>query len=227
MKNNAFGKEKGWIELICGPMFAGKSEELLRKLKRLDYAEVVYQIFKPKIDTRSKDEIKSRDGRKMKSFEFEDPYEIFAKVLELDVNPQVIAIDEAQFADESIVDVVQALADCGYIVYVSALDKNFKNEPFIVTAKIACCAEYVEKLSAICTDCGAPGTITQRIANDNKPSNYNEPVVQIGNLESYTVKCRHHHKIPGKLVDERVKNFKKDLKEVLNRKKEVNENNNA
>lgn len=211
MKNNAFGKERGWIELICGPMFAGKSEELLRKLKRLDYADVIYQVFKPKIDTRSKNEIKSRDGRKMNSLEFDHPFEIFDKILSLDVNPHVIAIDEAQFADESIVEVCETLADSGYIVYVSALDKNFKNEPFLVTAKIACCAEYVQKLSAICTDCGAPGSITQRIVND-KPSNYDEPVVQIGNFETYTVKCRHHHKIPGKPTNDKIKSFKNEIK---------------
>lgn len=220
MKNNAFGKERGWIELICGPMFAGKSEELLRKLKRLDYADVVYKVFKPKIDTRTKNEIASRDGRKMKSLEFDNPYEIFERILELDINPQVIAIDEAQFADESIVSVCEALAELGYIVYVSALDRNFKNEPFMVTGKIACIAEYVEKLTAICTDCGAPGTVTQRIVND-KPSNYDEPVVQIGNYEKYTVKCRHHHKIPGKPTIDEVKKFKTDLKNHL-KKKETN-----
>lgn len=217
MKNNAFGKEKGWIELIYGPMFAGKSEELLRKLKRLDYADVIYQVFKPKVDTRTKNMIMSRDGRNMDSLEFDSPYEIFDQLLSLEVNPHVVAIDEAQFADESIVDVCQALADSGYIVYVSALDKNFKNEPFMVTAKIACIAEYVEKLSAICTDCGAPGTATQRIVND-KPSNYDEPVVQIGNYETYTVKCRHHHKIPGKPFPEEIKKFKSDLRNLLKNK---------
>ncbi|MCF0217502.1 MAG: thymidine kinase [Malacoplasma sp.] len=216
MKNNAFGKQKGWIELICGPMFAGKSEELLRKLKRLDYAEVKYQVFKPKIDTRTKNKVESRDGRVMDSKEFSNPYEIFNMILLLDEIPEVIAIDEAQFADESIVDVCQELADFGFIVYVSALDKNFKNEPFMVTAKMACCAEYVEKLSAICTECGAPGTITQRMVND-KPSNYNDPVVQIGNYESYTVKCRHHHKVIGKPASNEVKNFRSDFKAKKNK----------
>lgn len=208
-KFNAFGREKGWIDLICGPMFAGKSEELLRRLKRLEYADVSYFVFKPKIDTRSKKAVASRDGRSMNAIEFSDPYEILYYVLDNTVQPQVVAIDEAQFASESLVDVCEILADCGVIVYVSALDKDFRNEPFPVIAKLLCHAEYVTKLSAVCTDCGAPGTISQRLV-DNKPANYDSPVVQVGNYESYTVRCRHHHKVPGKPVDDKIKFFKQN-----------------
>lgn len=220
MKSNAFGKERGWIELICGPMFAGKSEELLRKLKRLDYADVEYMIFKPKIDTRTHKKVSSRDGRNMESIDFDDPYEILQMVLKKEKMPHVVAIDEAQFANETLVEVCEALAEAGFIVYVSALDKNFKNEPFLTTAKLACSAEYVHKLSAICTECGAPGTVTQKIVNE-KPCNYDSPTVQIGDFETYTVRCRHHHKIPGKVVSEKTKAFKTDYKA---RKKQEKEN---
>lgn len=220
MKSNAFGKEKGWIELICGPMFAGKSEELLRRLKRLDYADVDYLIFKPKIDARTLNKIKSRDGREMKSIEFENPYEILDYILKSEKIPHVIAIDEAQFASENLVDICEMLAELGFIIYISALDKNFKNEPFITTAKLACSAEYVLKLSAICTECGAPGTATQRIVND-RPSQYDSPVVQIGDFESYTVRCRHHHKIPGKPIEEKLKSFKNSFKQKRKIEKEL------
>lgn len=219
MKSNAFGKERGWIELICGPMFAGKSEELLRKLKRLDYADVDYLIFKPRIDTRTNKKIASRDGRKMTSIDFDHPYEILDFVLNQGKLPHVVAIDEAQFADESLVEVCEVLADVGLIVYVSALDKNFKNEPFLTTAKLACTAEYVQKLSAICTECGAPGTATQRIVNE-KPAPYDAPIVQVGDFEAYTVRCRHHHKIPGKILKDEIKNFKSLYKQQKKQEKE-------
>lgn len=217
-KFNAFGKEKGWIELICGPMFAGKSEELLRRLKRLEYAEVNYQVFKPTIDTRSNKQIKSRDGRSSYAIEFNNPYEILDHVQKNIVLPQVVAIDEAQFCDESIIEVCEALADSGVIVYVAALDKNFKNEPFMVTAKMFCYAEHVTKLSAVCTKCGAPGTATLREIN-GLAAHYDSPIVQIGNHETYTVRCRHHHKVPGKPVDPRIELFKKTYKKNVNNTK--------
>ncbi len=219
MKSNAFGKERGWIELICGPMFAGKSEELLRKLKRLDYADVDYMIFKPKVDTRTFQTIASRDGREMTSIDFEDPNEILDAILKKEKIPHVIAIDEAQFADISIVSICETLAEAGFIVYVSALDRNFKNEPFDVTAKLACLAEHVFKLSAICTECGAPGTITQKMVNE-KPCNYETPTVQIGDYETYTVRCRHHHKVPGKPTLECLKKFKTAYKQQKKIEKE-------
>lgn len=213
-KFNAFGKEKGWIELICGPMFAGKSEELLRRLKRLEYADVSYIVFKPSIDTRSKKQITSRNGKSSYAIEFDDPYMILEHVQSHIIQPQVVAIDEAQFANESIIDVCEALADSGVIVYVAALDKDFRNEPFIVTSKLACYAEHIVKLSAVCTECGAPGTSSLRLIN-GKPALYDSPIVQIGNHESYTVRCRHHHKVPGKKVSDKITSFKQEYKKAL------------
>lgn len=205
-KFNAFSREKGWIELICGPMFAGKSEELLRKLKRLEYAEVPYMVFKPKIDTRSKNFIKSRDGRQMNAIEISSPYEIFDYILQHVSHPQVIAIDEIQFCSEEIVEVCETLANAGIIVYASGLDKDFRNEPFKVTSKMLSYAEYVTKLVAVCVECGAPGTCTQRII-DGKPATYDSPIILVGNQESYSVRCRHHHKVPKKPICKQASDF--------------------
>lgn len=207
-KFNAFGKEKGWIELICGPMFAGKSEELLRRLKRLEYADVAYNVFKPSVDSRAYKKIVSRNGASKDAIEFNDPYEILDYINNHKIKPQVVAIDEAQFAKPTIVDVCEALASKGVIVYVAALDKDFKNEPFLNTALLSCYAEHVTKLSAVCTECGAPGTTSLRMI-DGKPAHYDSPLILIGNHESYTVRCRHHHKVPGKHYENEIKIFKK------------------
>lgn len=210
-KFNAFGKEKGWIEVICGPMFAGKSEELLRKLKRLDYADVSYIVFKPKLDTRSKNIVQSRDGKEIKAIEFSSPYEILKYVLNNVSHPQVVAIDEAQFASIELVKICDFLANVGVIIYISGLDKDFKNEPFEVIAQLCCYAEHVTKLSAVCTECGAPGTTTQRIIY-GKPAQYFSPIIQIGNYESYSVKCRHHHLVPKKPISKELLMFLKDYR---------------
>ncbi|MEG2249980.1 MAG: thymidine kinase [Bacilli bacterium] len=197
--------------MICGPMFAGKSEELLRKLKRLEYADVSYIVFKPKIDTRSRNLIESRNGKAIKAIEFDSPYEILDYVLKNVSHPQVVAIDEAQFASIELVEICDFLANSGVIMYISGLDKNFKNEPFEVIAKLCSYAEHVIKLSAVCTECGAPGTTTQRIV-DNKPASYYLPIIQVDDRESYSVKCRHHHSVPKKPIDQRLVTFLKDYK---------------
>lgn len=220
MKQHAFRKKRGWIELICGPMFAGKSEELLKRLKRLDYADVRYLVFKPRIDVRSQEKVKSRDGRESNSIVFDKASEILDYILKIEQKPHVIAIDEAQFADDFLVVVCETLADLGFIIYVSALDNNFKNEPFSVTSKLACSAEYVKKLSAICTECGAPANFTQKLV-DQKPAHYSSDVIQIGDTDAYTVRCRHHHKILGKPKDNIVKKFQEEFASQIKNQKEI------
>ncbi len=207
-KFNIFNRENGWIELICGPMFAGKSEELLRRIKRLEYADVNCLIFKPTLDSRAKSIIKSRNGKKMNAIEFTNPYEIYDEVLKNISHPQVVAIDEVQFADKSIIEVIDVLTSMGIIVYASGLDNDFRNMPFPVTSQLASMAEHVTKLSAICTECGAPGTCTQRII-DGEPAKFDSPIFLIGNLESYTVRCRFHHEIDGKKISTKSKTFTK------------------
>ncbi|MGL4768742.1 MAG: thymidine kinase [Mycoplasmoidaceae bacterium] len=194
----SFKTNRGWIELICGPMFAGKTEELLRKINRASYAKLETVIFKPVIDTRNKNLIKSRSLQSRKAIEINDSIEILKYIKELKSKPRIIAIDEIQFFNESIINIVNSLANEGFILFISGLDLDFKGEPFTITAKLAALAEYVNKLSAICTICGEPGTITQRLIN-GEPAEYNSKIILIGNTESYSVRCRKHHKVSGKI----------------------------
>jgi len=178
-------------------MFAGKSEELLRRINRLKYADVDYLLFKPKTDTRTIKKAKSRDGREIEAIEIEKAEEILDYINKnKDRNIQVIAIDEAHFLDDNLADVCEYLANNMYIVYVVGLDNNFKGEPFIPMLRLFALAEHVTKLTAICTECGAPATRTQRLI-DNKPADYDSPTVLIGNYESYAARCRHHHQVPN------------------------------
>ncbi|MDE7433610.1 MAG: thymidine kinase [Mycoplasmoidaceae bacterium] len=196
-KLNAFNRQKGWIEVICGPMFAGKSEELLRKMNRLKYAEVDYVIFKPVIDTRTKNTIKSRDGRELEAIQVKKSTDIIQHIKALKVKPQVIAIDEIQFFDKELPYVCEYLADNGFIIYAAGLDSDFRGEPFPNTANLLALAENVIKLTAICTECGAPATRTQKLI-DGKPAPYDSPRIVVGNTETYTARCRHHHVVDQK-----------------------------
>ncbi len=195
-KLNAFNRQKGWIEVICGPMFAGKSEELLRKMNRLKYAEVDYLIFKPVIDTRTKNSVKSRDGRELKAINVKNSTDIIKHIKELKEKPQVIAIDEIQFFDDELPQVCNYLANHGFIIYAAGLDTDFRGVPFKNTASLLATAENVIKLTAICTECGAPATRTQKLIN-GKPAPFDSPRIVVGNVETYTARCRHHHEVKG------------------------------
>lgn len=195
-KLNAFNRQKGWIEVICGPMFAGKSEELLRKMNRLKYAEVDYLIFKPVIDTRTKNSVKSRDGRELKAINVKNSKDIIKHIKSLKDKPQVIAIDEIQFFDDELPQVCNYLADHGFIIYAAGLDSDFRGVPFKNTASLLATAENVIKLTAICTECGAPATRTQKLIN-GKPAPFDSPRIVVGNVETYTARCRHHHEVKG------------------------------
>lgn len=196
-KANVFRKPKGWIELICGPMFAGKSEELWRKLNRLKYAEIKYALFKPITDTRDNNELVSRDGHKIKAISIKKATDIIKVVNKMKPKPSVIAIDEAQFLDEQLPDVCQYLADHKFNIYVASLDNDFRGEPFKSILRIMAFAEKIIKLNAICTICGASATRTQRIIN-GKPAKYYDPIIKIGDSESYEARCRMHHVVLDK-----------------------------
>ena len=184
--------KKGWLEVIAGPMFAGKTEELLRRIRRMQYARKNVVVFKPKIDTRyDETSVISHDKQKTASIPVDDVNEIFNHV---DKSTDVIAIDEVQFLDESVVDIIDHLVTKGKIVLVSGLDMDFRGEPFTFMPVLMSKAEYVMKLSAVCLQCGAPATRTQRII-DGKPAKYYDPVVMIGASESYEARCRHCHKV--------------------------------
>ena len=176
-------------------MFAGKSEELIRRVKTLSYAHQKIVAFKPAIDNRyDKSAIASHDGEKYQAFAIKSAEDILPLV-ESDV--QVVAIDEVQFFKDSIVSICESLADRGVRVIVAGLDTDFRGEPFGVMPLLLARAEFVTKLSAACTVCGCAATRTQRLV-DGKPANYDDPIILVGAKESYEARCRKHHIVPNK-----------------------------
>ncbi|MGB4984734.1 MAG: thymidine kinase [Erysipelotrichaceae bacterium] len=182
----------GYIEVICGCMFAGKTEELIRRIKVLEYAKKKIVVFKPKIDNRYDDtKVSSHAGSKVDSFAISNASEILHYI---DDSVDVIAIDEVQFFDNNIIDVCNYLANKGKRVMVAGLDMDFRGEPFSVMPTLLTQAEFVTKLTAVCQICGAPATRTQRIIN-GQPADYNDPIVLVGASESYEARCRHCHEV--------------------------------
>lgn len=185
----------GFIEVVCGPMFAGKTEELIRRIKRLEYAKQNVIVFKPKIDTRyDVNEIVSHNLSKKPSIVIDKSSEIYKYIKE---DTQAIVIDEVQFFDFGIIEIADSLADKGLRVIVGGLDRDFRGEPFGPMPKLLAKAEFVSKLTAICVKSGLPATRTQRIVN-GKPANYNEPTILVGANESYEPRSRQYHEVPGK-----------------------------
>ena len=188
---------EGWIEVICGCMFAGKTEELIRRINVLSYARKNILVFKPKIDDRySTTEIASHAGSKVPCIVISEAKEILDHV---NYDTDVVAIDEVQFFDEDVVDICEYLADSGLRVMVAGLDKDFRGEPFGVLPDLITRAEFVTKLTAVCAKCGAPATRTQRIIN-GKPASFNDPIVLVGAKEAYEPRCRHCHEIVEKPI---------------------------
>ena len=188
---------EGWIEVICGCMFAGKTEELIRRINVLSYARKNILVFKPKIDDRySTTEIASHAGSKVPCIGISEAKEILNHV---NYDTDVVAIDEVQFFDEDVVDICEYLADSGLRVMVAGLDKDFRGEPFGVLPDLLTRAEFVTKLTAVCAKCGAPATRTQRIIN-GKPASFNDPIVLVGAKEAYEPSFRHCHEIVEKPI---------------------------
>ena len=189
----------GWIEVISGSMYAGKTEELLRRIRRLEYARKTVLVFKPKIDNRySEGEVVSHNNERVKSISISNPLDIMKYV---DPLPYAIAIDEVQFLKRDVIDVCEKLANMGVRVITAGLDKDFRGEPFGIMPELLAKAEYVTKLQAICQVCGAPATRTQRIIN-GKPAKYTDPIVLVGAKEHYEARCRHCHQVEGKPTNE-------------------------
>lgn len=181
----------GWIEVICGSMYAGKTEELIRRIRRIEYAKKEVIVFKPKIDNRySNDEVVSHNNGRAKSINISEPKEILLYLQQK--LPYAVAIDEVQFMPTEIIDICEQLADQGVRVIVAGLDKDFRGEPFGVMPELLARAEFVTKLDAICQVCGAPATRTQRIIN-GKPAKYSDPIILVGAKEQYEARCRHCH----------------------------------
>ncbi|WP_159353541.1 thymidine kinase [Bacillus velezensis] len=190
-------KQSGWLELICGSMFSGKSEELIRRVKRATatYAKQEVKVFKPAIDNRySEEAVVSHNGTSMTSHVISSSAEIWDHISE---STDVIAVDEVQFFGESIIGDLSSLADKGYRVIAAGLDMDFRGEPFGVVPNLMAVAESVTKLQAVCSVCGSPASRTQRLI-DGKPASYDDPVILVGASESYEARCRHHHEVPKK-----------------------------
>lgn len=183
----------GQIEIICGSMFSGKTEELIRRVRRAIIAKQQIQVFKPQIDGRyGIESVMSHNGQRVDAEPVDNAHAIRASVRE---KTTVIAIDEVQFFDDAIVDVVEELANSGLRVIVAGLDMDFRGEPFGSMPDLMCIAEEVTKLRAICTVCGHSATRSQRLVNGN-PAYYDDPIIMVGAQESYEARCREHHMVP-------------------------------
>lgn len=180
---NIMAGNSGWIEVIAGSMFSGKSEELIRRLRRAEIARLRVQVFKPKIDTRySEDHIVSHSDLRMPSETVAAAVEILEK---LDPRTDVIGIDEAQFFDASIADVCNRMADMGKRVIVAGLDKDYLGKPFEPMPQLLAVAEYISKPLAICVVCGNPANYSQRVIQS-------EDRVLVGASGVYEARCRRH-----------------------------------
>jgi thymidine kinase len=183
----------GSIEVICGSMFSGKTDELIRRLRRARIARQKVQVFKPALDTRYVlSKVTSHAGTDFDATPVRGAGEIAAQ---LESGTTVVAIDEAQFFDDEILPVVQHLADDGMRVLIAGLDTDFRGEPFGPMPTLMAQAEVIDKLHAICMVCGEPATRTQRLIN-GKPARYHDPVVVVGASEMYEARCRAHHQVP-------------------------------
>ncbi|MDP9309407.1 MAG: thymidine kinase [Chloroflexota bacterium] len=183
----------GTIEVVCGSMFSGKTEELIRRIKRAQIARKRVQVFKPQIDTRySSEEVASHDGVRAQAI----PVATAAEIADLlQPNVEVVAIDEVQFFDAAIVDLCERLAGDGHRVIVAGLDQDFRGEPFGPIPALMAKAEAVDKLHAICVVCGAAASRTQRLI-DGRPASYHDPIILVGAQEAYEARCRQHHEVP-------------------------------
>ena len=197
---SAFQLSGGWIEVIAGVMFSGKSEELIRRVRRAIIARKRVQVFKSHLDARYAGiyAISSQDGRTVEAVPVDSASQIAQS---LDPMAHVIAIDEAQFLDESIVELATTLAARGRRVILAGTDTDFRGEPFGPMPQLMAVAEVVDKLHAICVLCGAPASRNQRLV-EGKPARYDSPVIQIGGRESYEARCRACHQVPRRDEDQ-------------------------
>ncbi len=185
----------GSIEVICGSMFSGKTDELIRRLRRATIARQKVQVFKPAIDVRyAVEKVTSHAGADYDAIPVGTSSEILTR---LDEDTTVVGIDEAQFFDEGIFEVTHQLAARGIRLLVAGLDMDFRGEPFGPIPELMAKAERVDKLQAICMVCGEPASRTQRLVN-GQPARYDDPVVIVGASEMYEARCRAHHEVPRK-----------------------------
>ncbi len=190
------GTQPGWLEVISGVMFAGKSEELIRRVRRAVIAKRKVQVFKSHLDDRYSGvfTVSSHDGTIVEAEPVQSSLEIMERVR---ADTEVVAVDEAQFLDHGIVSVANALADRGVRVILAGTDSDFRAEGFGAMPDLMASAEIVDKMHAICVVCGGPATRNQRLIN-GKPAPYESPQIMVGGRESYEARCRHCHEVPRK-----------------------------
>jgi thymidine kinase len=188
-------EQGGWIEVICGSMFSGKTEELIRRIKRAVIARQVVQVFKPSIDDRyDAVQVASHNGNYYSAAPVQG---IDQMRLQLRPDAEVIAIDEAQFFNTDLLDFCRERAEAGQRVIVAGLDLDFRGEPFGPMPQLLAEAEQVDKLQAICLVCGTPASRTQRLIN-GQPATFHDPIILVGATENYEARCRRHHEVPGR-----------------------------
>ena len=190
----------GWIEVICGVMFSGKSEELIRRVRRALIARRRVQVFKSHLDERYAGlyHVSSHDGRSVEAVPVDSPDQI---VRQLAADTQVVAIDEAQFLPSGVIDLVTSLAAGGRRVIIAGTDTDFRGEPFGCMPQLLAIAEQVDKLHAICVICGNPASRNQRLI-EGVPARYDSPTIMVGGEESYEARCRSCHSVPRRDEDQ-------------------------
>ena len=190
----------GWIEVISGVMFSGKSEELIRRVRRAVIARKKVQVFKSHLDARYAGiySVSSHDGRTLEAVPIDTAEQISAR---LESDTQVVGIDEAQFLDNAVVELASALAQRGLRVIVAGTDMDFRGEPFGPMPELLAVAEMVDKLHAICVVCGGPASRNQRLIN-GRPARYDSPTIMVGGDESYEARCRACHSVPRRDEDQ-------------------------
>jgi thymidine kinase len=192
--NDGFQSSGGWIEVIAGVMFSGKSEELIRRVRRAMIARKRVQVFKSHLDARYAGvfAVSSHDQRTVSAVPIDSSAQL---LLRLDPTAQVIAVDEAQFLDEGLVRVATSLAERGRRVILAGTDTDFRGEPFGAMPQLMAVAESVDKLHAICVLCGAPASRNQRLI-EGRPAPYDSPTIMVGAADAYEARCRACHQVP-------------------------------
>ena len=179
----------GWLEVVCGPMFSGKSEEMIRRLRRAEIAGQRVVIFKPRIDDRfDTEDVVSHAGVRMRAVPVGSVAELIARA----AGHEVVGIDEVQFFEDTVVGAALALADSGARVIAAGLDQDFRRLPFGPMPDLLSHAEFVDKLQAVCHRCGGPATTTQRLVNGT-PAPYSGDTIVVGASEQYEARCRDCH----------------------------------
>lgn len=186
-------KNKGTLEVICGPMFSGKSEELIRRIRRAKIARQKVMTFKHRLDDRHGIEyVVSHDGNKVEAYPLDQVEKILEMTLHQDID--VIGVDEAQFFSQEIIPIICTLVEAGKRIIIAGLDLDFRATPFGCMPILLAIADQVTKLRAICTECGDEASLTQRLVN-GAPAKYDDPIILIGAQESYQARCKDCYRI--------------------------------